>query len=927
MDFEKLFAALTEHEPFPWQTGLYECFCRGDIPAICDIPTGLGKTSVIAIWLLALAGKRSEVKIPRRLVYVVNRRTIVDQATEVVIGLQARLREAAHDGSSPLNGTARLLKTLCALGDNDGELVSVSTLRGELADNLQWRFDPTRPAVMIGTVDMIGSKLLFSGYGDSARIRPLNAGLIGCDTLIVHDESHLTPAFSRALRSIENFQKKAPAIPGIPPFKVIELSATNRETEDSILQITSADRDNEKVKARYFAVKRLHFHEIEKSGDLAPRIVELALKHSPDKTRVVIFVHSPEDATKIHRLLVEEMTKMAEEEWRNETGTGAMPKKDKDTLASRCNERVSILTGEIRGYERDRLLETKGMLPFTGKSVSEKTVFLVSTSAGEVGMDLHADHMVSDLSTLDSMIQRLGRVNRFGQTEARVDVVYEKSIRDKGNVDDPRGKTLKLLERRMNTAGGEPGLNVSPAALYEIMSDEAASEAFAAIPDMVEVTDILLDLWSQTSLTTVPARAEVAPWLHGIQENLPETWMAWRHELSLLADSDLTDDEIARWFQRYPISSSETLRRPTSRLKWSTIAEKQWVEDHENRPVFILYPNGQGRKMTIKELAEQRSRLNFAKLVFPSQLGGLNESGFFDIKAKGSVKDVADETVDRIVVEKIGDNYRLAPIAEWLTQHEPERADSSESRNERPRWTTLRNAVQTAEKNFNKKAILKLKVRQAMDWEDEPHELWLLLLKEMARGGPVAQKAYAVPSAAPSIDEHNRATAAVIKSMTETTELPSLIKEALHLAASHHDIGKAHARWQTAAGHPPESYFAKSGPGGIDWRILDGYRHELGSLMNVLEIPTIQEHPERDLILHLIATHHGWGRPHFEDRAFPIETDPETRNRTNIDIMTRYVRLQERFGYWRLAWLEALLRRADGIASMRQGANEEASDE
>src|SRR5262249_10912349 len=57
----------------------------------------------------------------------------------------------------------------------------------------------------------------------------------------------------------------------------------------------------------------------------------------------------------------------------------------------------------------------------------DTSVFLVSTSAGEVGVNLDADHLVCDLSTLDSMIQRFGRVNRLGRDSrdfvARIDVL------------------------------------------------------------------------------------------------------------------------------------------------------------------------------------------------------------------------------------------------------------------------------------------------------------------------------------------------------------------------------------------------------------------------------------------------------------------------------------------------------------------------
>src|ERR1700690_2927024 len=81
-EFATKFEKLTDNLPFPWQTALYEKFILGDIPKSCNLPTGLGKTSVIAIWLIALATHQD--KMPRRLAYVVNRRTVVDQTTEEV---------------------------------------------------------------------------------------------------------------------------------------------------------------------------------------------------------------------------------------------------------------------------------------------------------------------------------------------------------------------------------------------------------------------------------------------------------------------------------------------------------------------------------------------------------------------------------------------------------------------------------------------------------------------------------------------------------------------------------------------------------------------------------------------------------------------------------------------------------------------------
>ena len=59
---------LTGNDPFPWQRALYELLRQGQehVPSSCDIPTGLGKTAVVAVWLIALANCAD--KLPRRLV-------------------------------------------------------------------------------------------------------------------------------------------------------------------------------------------------------------------------------------------------------------------------------------------------------------------------------------------------------------------------------------------------------------------------------------------------------------------------------------------------------------------------------------------------------------------------------------------------------------------------------------------------------------------------------------------------------------------------------------------------------------------------------------------------------------------------------------------------------------------------------------------
>ncbi|MCI0551202.1 MAG: DEAD/DEAH box helicase family protein, partial [Anaerolineae bacterium] len=173
-EFDNKFQHLTNFKPLNWQRRLYaEHFMLGTLPAAVDIPTGLGKTSVMAIWYLAL---KEGARLPRRLIYVVDRRAVVDQASTVAQEIKTRSGDAG---------------------------LRISTLRGQQVDNRVWLEDPAAIAIIVGTVDMIGSRLLFSGYGVSRKMRPYHAGLLGADTLVVLDESHLVPPFERLLEAIE----------------------------------------------------------------------------------------------------------------------------------------------------------------------------------------------------------------------------------------------------------------------------------------------------------------------------------------------------------------------------------------------------------------------------------------------------------------------------------------------------------------------------------------------------------------------------------------------------------------------------------------------------------------------------------------------------------------------------------------------------
>ena len=198
----------------------------------------------MAIWLLARA---QGALLPRRLVYVVDRRAVVDQATDLAMGLRESIDRNME------------LKQSLGLGARS---LPISTLRGQQVDNKEWLDNPASPAIVVGTVDMIGSRLLFEGYGTSRKMRPYHAGLLGADTLLVLDEAHLVPPFEKLVETIAlgeaGFGPRDEQLRGlVPPFKLMSLSATGRAVAGSSFGLTEGDLKHPVVRRRLDAPKRL----------------------------------------------------------------------------------------------------------------------------------------------------------------------------------------------------------------------------------------------------------------------------------------------------------------------------------------------------------------------------------------------------------------------------------------------------------------------------------------------------------------------------------------------------------------------------------------------------------------------------------------------------------------------------------------------
>ena len=227
--FKEYFRAVHCYEPYPWQTRLTEeVLASEQWPEVIEMPTGTGKTAVLDTAMYALAA-RPEV-FPRRIVFVIDRRIVVDQVYERAARIRDRIGQASDGILAELKSR---LHGPDGLTDADQPL-GVAALRGGIPIDGEWARRPEQPWVIVSTVDQFGSRLLFRGYGVSERMRPVHAGLAGNDCLVILDEVHLSAAFAQTLHDASS-SGEVPFICAVNSdllprrFPIVEMSATAHE--------------------------------------------------------------------------------------------------------------------------------------------------------------------------------------------------------------------------------------------------------------------------------------------------------------------------------------------------------------------------------------------------------------------------------------------------------------------------------------------------------------------------------------------------------------------------------------------------------------------------------------------------------------------------------------------------------------------------
>jgi CRISPR-associated endonuclease/helicase Cas3 len=249
-DFASFFNAIHGHDPFPWQQRLATTVATTDWPALLDLPTGTGKTAAldIAVFALALSADKVNRASPRRVVYVVDRRTIVSQAHDRSQRIRAAITNA-KDGV-----LLRVRERLSTLSGSGVPLRTVE-LRGGIARDDAWARTPDQPLIVVSTVDQVGSRLLFRGYGITDGMKPVHAGLLGNDVLYLLDEVHLSQPFRETLTAVATRYRTWAETPIASPFVVVEMSATPAAESRNPFALNEADYQHPVLARRLQALK------------------------------------------------------------------------------------------------------------------------------------------------------------------------------------------------------------------------------------------------------------------------------------------------------------------------------------------------------------------------------------------------------------------------------------------------------------------------------------------------------------------------------------------------------------------------------------------------------------------------------------------------------------------------------------------------
>jgi CRISPR-associated endonuclease/helicase Cas3 len=944
--FEEFFHALWNHSPFPWQTRLAQQVvdAKHGWPDCIDLPTASGKTAAIDIAVFALACQ-AEVEtrnrtVGRRIFFTVNRRVIVDEAFERASDLATSLLKTEN---GILKEVADALRKIS--GDADAPPLDIAQLRGGVYRDRAWARSITQPIVVCTTADQLGSRILFRGYGVSASAAPIHAALCGCDSLILLDEAHVTRAFSQTMQLLTRYQAQYTIA---PKMRFVQMTATPAGEVKRRFELNAADHAHPILKDRQKASKPASLVKLAKKTPVVGEIVSRAFDAVSDARKAIgIIVNRVQTARDIERQIQEEVAKRA--------------KKDEAFEA-----RVHLVIGRMRPIDRDALQDAlRGLVGPERPDLFEPNdppIFIVATQCLEVGADYDFDALITECASIDALRQRFGRLNRKGRKidVAAAVVTNEESLKG----DDPiYGDALKNTWEWLCSQGGEDeqvdfGLSNFKRLWKEV---EAESDVYlkadcpkpllSPAQDAAVLLPAHLDALCQTNPQPVPS-PDVSFFIHGPQRDNADVNVCWRADLG---DVPQQWPDIVRLL---PPTSPECMTAPLHVVaSWMrgkasrTDADVPVQLDNEESKdsgerCVLIWRSGEEAVPT----RDPRDLRPGDTVVVPAHDGDSLSLGHIPARADGTRPiDIAEEAYERARRQRI---IRVHPLVNPDLPQE------------------LLNYAATEEGVLSKPRIRELLGYRAEGLTCGPDEIDYPSADGQPSAGLLLRFNQLLPNKdalRPSREEDDGEGASIESSRqilldAHTKHVVDRVRQSvdqLHLnghaslfecSAQLHDLGKADVRFQAAlAGLTPyeaidRPLLAKSGLRGITFwernrrrvraQLPPGFRHEMLSLELVANgYASIHSELDRDLLLHLIAAHHGYARPFAPvviDNAID-ETRSIDLNRATISaeergrwtpshcldsgVAERFWKLTRTHGWWGLAWLESILRLADQQAS------------
>jgi CRISPR-associated endonuclease/helicase Cas3 len=1018
-DFTPFYRAVHHRDPFPWQQAVVsQVLHRDRWPDLVDVPTGLGKTSLLDVAVFvaaATAGRPGKQRLGRRrCFFVVDRRIVVDEATDHAHVLAAAVGRAERDRAPGVLGTvAAALRGYAP--DAPGELLPVTRMRGGTTWAAAWLDRPDRPGIVLGTVDQVGSRLLFRGYGVSDRRRPLDAALVGTDALLLVDEAHLSTALLTTVRGAQERDRLGLPVPGLD---VVRLSATGERIGETFELDLDAHRDNPEAWRRLTAGKQLSCMQTQVKDCprvLADTVTDQLARHTGGgwAATALVVCNTVDRARAVHTLLTHRFT-----------GRTARTEAD-----------YELLIGRSRPLDRpgmqDRLLTRFG----SGRLPTDRAAVLVATQTVEVGINLDVDVLVTESASWDALVQRLGRLNRLGRYPDRFPgrvaapaVVVHDEQPDGPVYGASRDRTWELLIS-LTAANDGPGLGVSPLQCRDLTRTVFAGAEVTRAPSGVPVLQVpTLDAWVNTA--PVPLNdPPVHQFLHGFDTGSPAVLVAWRDGLVSTDPLDDPFDEdgaeheatvAGALLTALPVRAAELVEVPF-------LAVRQWMAGQVAPPIGDLdsAPDAPVREKPDREpfrvlawRADRRgvdpatgtsgswrwitaSQLRPAdQVVAPTERGGLDRYGWHPSDA-GRVTDVSEAAtflpvrfgagrptlwLDNGLAGRLGlvghqRDAVTAAIARLRRGHDP---DNPARDRVQHLLQALTDGLAGDPVNDDPTAPPGVYRQQVRDWLQtgpvlvevtdpragilpdghDPAVLAMLLTGGRLPGDTASDTAarsqvqdrverddeeVGASSIGPrrvTLDRHQAAARDRAGQIAAALRLPPDLAAVIQDAAGWHDLGKVEDRFQAMlhGGDPVEAAvattpLAKSGMPPEDrlaWRraqrdsgLPRGARHEAWSVALVGAYLASRADPypgDQDLLLHLIASHHGHARPFL---PLVIDQDPRPVEATvygvivavssgdtvDLEHPARFGRLNARYGRWGLALLEAIVRCADMTVS------------